>query len=273
MAIISKITTQKKNKQRYNIFLDHGEGEEYAFSVDEAIIISFQLRKGLEITGDVIKEIQYEDAIRKGYSYALNYLSYRMRSKKEVSDYLLKKELEKETIKNIIDRLTEENYLNDLEFSLAYVRSRLNLTIKGPEIIKRELMDKGISEMNIAEALKLFTYEEQLEKAMKLLQKKFQKNEKTSRSEQGKKMFTLVLSKGFSQEIAKEVVQRLREEETEDDFNSEWKAITYQGEKALKKYQKFEGWQKKQKIKQFLYQRGFSIELIEKYMEEVEGDQ
>ncbi|UTW70300.1 hypothetical protein KHA80_06985 [Anaerobacillus sp. HL2] len=49
-------------------------------------------------------------------------------------------------------------------------------------------------------------------------------------------MFTLVLSKGFSQEIAKRLsYSALKEEETDDELIKEWKAITYQGEKAPQK--------------------------------------
>ena len=49
MPIITKITTQKKNKERYNIFMDEGKGEQYAFSVDEAVLIKYQLKKGMEL--------------------------------------------------------------------------------------------------------------------------------------------------------------------------------------------------------------------------------
>ena len=45
MSMITKITTQQKNKERFNIFVDEGKGEKYAFSVDEAVLIKFQLKK------------------------------------------------------------------------------------------------------------------------------------------------------------------------------------------------------------------------------------
>ncbi|MCD8503228.1 MAG: RecX family transcriptional regulator [Bacillaceae bacterium] len=52
----------------------------------------------------------------------------------------------------------------------------------------------------------------------------------------------------------------------------DWDAIIYQGEKAYKKYKQIEGWEKKQKIKQFLFRRGFTIDLIERFLTEYEEE-
>lgn len=266
MAIITKITVQKKNKERYNIFLD----EEYAFSIDEAILISYHLRKGLEVDKEFLANMIDEDHIRKGYQAAINYLSYRMRSVKEVTDYLLKKELEAEVVTTIIERLTREKYLNDLEFARAFVQTRINLSLKGPGSIKRELIEKGIGEAEIVNSMELYTFEHQIEKAIIFLKKKYPAKLKTSRTEQERKLFTLLVSNGFSQEVIQQAFKLYRDENEDEDDNAndeEWEAITHQGDKALKKYRSESGWEKKQKVKQFLYRRGFSIDLIDRFIE------
>lgn len=278
LTIISKITTQKKRTDRYNIFLDDGQGEEYAFSVDEAVLIQFQLRKSMELTKEMIEEILSEDKIRKGYHYAINFLSYRMRTKKEMNDYLTKKELGEEDIRIVIQRLTKEDYLNNLEFAKAFVRSRINLTLKGPGAIKKELFEKGVSEADINESLELFSMDQQLEKVMTFIEKKSTRNGRTSRKEQDRKVYSLLLSKGFSQDIIQQALSILKEQEdeieqVEADLDEEWQAVTYQGEKAMKKYQSKDGWEKKQKVKQFLYARGFSMELIAKFIDEYEDSE
>ncbi|MEH7384342.1 RecX family transcriptional regulator, partial [Bacillus sp. JJ1521] len=146
MAIIAKITTQKKNTERFNIFLDYGNGngEEYAFSVDQDILISFQLKKGMELDDLDITEIQFEDEVKKAFNSALNFLSYRMRSTKEVIDYLKKKEVDDPIIPDVLHKLADYKYVNDEEFAKAYVRTQINTTTKGPEVIKQELFEKGI---------------------------------------------------------------------------------------------------------------------------------
>lgn len=61
MPNITKITTQKKRKDRYNIFVD----EKYAFSVDEEVLLKFQLKKGMELDDLLLAEIQFHDEIQK----------------------------------------------------------------------------------------------------------------------------------------------------------------------------------------------------------------
>ena len=55
MPIITKITTQTKRTDRYNIFID----EKYAFSVAEEVLLKFQLKKGKEIDSLLLSQIKY----------------------------------------------------------------------------------------------------------------------------------------------------------------------------------------------------------------------
>src|SRR4051812_6617932 len=88
MAVITKITAQQKNKDRYNIFMDYGKGEQYAFSVDEEVLIKHRLKKGMEMDELSLIEINYQDDIRKAYNLGVGYLAARIRSEKEIRDYL-----------------------------------------------------------------------------------------------------------------------------------------------------------------------------------------
>lgn len=269
MAVIAKITVQKRNKERYNIFLDHGQGEEYAFSVDEVVLISHNLKKGLEIDKAELEKIIYEDHIRKGYQQAINFLSYRMRSTKEVADYLEKKEIEEEVSLIIQRRLQEQGYLNDNQFAKAFVQSRVNLALKGPIKIKQELIEKGVSEKDIEDSLTLFNEEDQIVKAIKLIEKNDRAKARISKKEQYRKTYINLLSKGFSKEVIDRAIA-LFDEQNSGNSNQDLEAITYQGDKACKKYKNYQGWEKKMKVKQFLYSKGFSIDLIDQYLEKEE---
>lgn len=89
MQVITKITRQKNNKERYNIYLN----EEFAFSVDESTLIKFGLTKGKLLDSFEIDEIAYEDEIAKAFNRALSYLSYQMRSEYEVKKSCLMRAL------------------------------------------------------------------------------------------------------------------------------------------------------------------------------------
>lgn len=67
MPFITKISAQKKNTERFNIFLD----EKYAFSVDADVLVKFELTKGKELDDLEIIEIQYGDEVKKASTVRL----------------------------------------------------------------------------------------------------------------------------------------------------------------------------------------------------------
>jgi regulatory protein len=269
VAIITKITTQQKNQDRFNIFMDYGKGkgEEYAFSVDSNIFIKFQLKKGMELDDFSLIEIQFQDDTRKAYNKAIHYLSRRMRSEKEVKDYLISKEIDEPVINEIIHKLSAQKYINDEEFAFAYVRTQANTTDKGPTVIKMELKEKGIDERILLLALKEYPLEQQIEKATKISVKFYDKRTKESLKIQKQKLENLLLRKGYSFEVIHIAVN---ETSINNEADEDMEAIRFQGEKAHRKYSKYSEFEFQQKMKQTLYRKGFPIELIETYLAELE---
>ena len=269
VAIITKITTQQKNQDRLNIFMDYGKGkgEEFAFSVDSDVLIKFQLKKGMELDDFSFMEIQYQDDIRKAYNKAVHYLARRMRSEKEINDYLVSKEIDEPVIKEILHKLTTQKYINDEEFALAYVRTQANTTDKGPNVIKLELKEKGITEGILIQALEEYPMEQQIDKAAKISKKFYNKNTKESFKIQKQKLENLLLRKGYSYDVINIAVN---EAVIKNEDDEEMAAIRFQGEKAHRKFSKYSGFEYEQKMKQALYRKGFPIELIEIFLSEME---
>lgn len=263
MAYITKITTQKKATDRYNVFLDYGKGEEYAFSVDEDVLIKFQLKKGMELDEFSIMEIHYQDDIRKAYNMAIQFLSRRMRTELEVRNYLMEKEMDEPIIQEVIHRLYHYQFLNDEEYALAFVRTQKNTTDKGPGVVKRELDDKGVSQKYIEKALKQYSFDEQLLKATQICQKLIEKNKRDSERLIKQKVEQFLFKKGYSSDL---IQLALEEVNQSNDENMDMEALVYQGEKAHKKYSQLNEFEYKNKMKQTLYRKGFSIDLIEEFI-------
>jgi regulatory protein len=266
-AKISRITTQKKSKQRYNIYLVEGNGDTYGFSVDEAILVEFGLRKGLELEETTIEQLIRQDTIQKSYLLAINYLSYRMRSRKEMNDYLIQKDVEEEHITIIMERLTKEGLLNDRQFAEAFTLTRMNTSSKGPLLVKRELMEKGVSAIIAEDVVTLYTYDTQFEKAMKWANKKLGTSKKDSYKKQLQQLRMTLVQKGFESPVISEVILQLHNQEDETE---EWEAVIYQGEKLLRKFaSKKSGYELKMKVKESLYRKGFQMELITRFVDEI----
>ena len=270
MPVITKISVQKHNKERYSIFTDNGRGEEYAFSVDEDVLIKHNLKKGIELDDFSVTEMLFQDDIRKAYNTAINYLAHRMRSEAEVRDHLTKKEIADPVIKEAIHKLYEFKFLNDEEFANAFVRTQLNTTDKGAGVIKMELKNKGVSAELVSKAIEEVSFDEQLEKAIKLSEKYVQKNNKDSSKILKQKIEQMLQRKGYSFALIRAALDETQVEKEEDD---EMDALKVQGEKLHNKYSKLPDREYRQKLKMALYRKGFPMEMIDEFITEKQNEE
>lgn len=268
MAFIKRITTQKNNKDRYSVYIDNGNGEQFGFGVNEDVLIQFGLRKGLELDDELITQIAQEDEIKKALHLCYSFLSYRMRSEQEVVTYLKKKNIDESITSQVIEQLKEQQYMNDLEFAKSYVRDKKRLSSKGPLVILKELQKKGVSESESKQALQEFPEVEQLEAAKTFIMKKASLEKKESYKALRQKLGLQLQKKGFPYEIIEAALQHLPEKNSED----EREILRIHAEKAHRRYKKYTGFDYTRRMKQYLYSKGFSMELINEIIEEMQDD-
>lgn len=256
---ITAIQAQKR-KGRYNIFIDG----QYRFPVSEEVLIQFQLHKGQEITDEQISQISDADLISKAYNKALDYLSYQLRTEKEIIEYLQKHEFQDSQIELVLKRLREQNYLNDLEYARSYVRTMAHTSDKGPKVITQNLRKKGVLENDIETALTEFSPEEQLENAVKISQKLIRKYQRDAFKTQIQKVKKGLFTKGFSTDIANEAIDQLDLTKNEDNERQQLELL---GNKLIRRYQKLPLAQRNQKVKMALYRKGFSMDDINHFID------
>src|SRR5699024_9424157 len=145
------------------------------------------------------------DTYHRAYLMAINYLSYRMRSVEEMHTYLRKKEIDPGWIEQIIVTLLEEKLLDDIAFSNAYVRDRMHQTSKGPRLIERELVDKGVKVQTAKEATKQYGAAAQFDKALKWLEKERRKKSQHSFHRKQEQLRIKLIQKGFDYAVVSEV--------------------------------------------------------------------
>lgn len=141
MPIITKIEQQKKRSDRYSIFVDG----RYSFSLSEAELASSQLRRGRELAMAELNDWLEKSKQSKAYDRALNFLSYRPRSIKEVADYLRRKEYGEPEVASVLERLKEQGFLNDRAFTQSWVEHRNLLKPSSKRRLIQELRQKGVS--------------------------------------------------------------------------------------------------------------------------------
>ncbi|WP_409297051.1 recombination regulator RecX [Peribacillus sp. SCS-26] len=265
MARISKITAQKKRKDRFNVYIEKDGRSEYAFSIDEDVLIKFDLKKGKEISEFDFIDIGFQEDIQKALSQALNYLSHRMRTETEIRNLLRKKEWGDPVIQEVIHKLYGFNYLDDGEFAKAYVRTQMNAKGKGKDLIYRELKEKGVSDPHIQTGLSEYSLSLEVENAVQAAEKAFKQAKTSSEREAVQKTEMALMRKGFSRESIQDALKQVAFEKEDE---AEWDALVIQGMKAHRRYQKYTGYEYTQRMKQALFRKGFQAELIERFLEE-----
>lgn len=210
MPQITSITKQKRN-ERFNIFLD----EKFVFSISSYALVKNNLKVGSVLEQGQIDDIQSKENLSGLTDLAVKYLSFRPRSEKETKDYLAKKIAQKNEIKysiasqspliaSIVKKLKKNKYLDDYEFALWFLKSRIKSKPRSLAVIKAELRTKGISSEIIE---KIITYApSDLDQAKNVLSKKAIRWQKLAEADFKRKAYTYLSSKGFDYETIKDAV-------------------------------------------------------------------
>jgi len=88
--------------------------------------------------------LRSEDAERQAVDRALNFLSFRPRSREEVRRYLQRKETPPYIIEAALARLDRLDFVNDRAFVEFWVENRDKFNPRGSRALKNELRMKGV---------------------------------------------------------------------------------------------------------------------------------
>lgn len=129
------IQVQKRRKNRRNIYLDDGS----VFGISEDVFISIPIHIGDTISDQVFNDILESDSKSKIYNSAISLLSYRMRSKSELKDRLIRKNYNEDGIMDVINNLELKGYLDDEKFAYAFAKEKVKNKLIGPIALKFEM--------------------------------------------------------------------------------------------------------------------------------------
>jgi regulatory protein len=200
MGKITRIEQQKKKKNRVNIYIDG----EFSSGLYKDTVIEFHLYENKEITPSEIAKIKEFEEFSDAKEKAINYISYRERSRKEIEDYLKNKGIKEVITQKVLSDLEKANLVDDHKFASAWVKDRNKNNPKGNFALKMELRDKGIDDSEIEKILQSV---DERENALKVFEKAVRKYGKKKNSKE--KISEYLQRRGFHIQTVLEV---LREE-------------------------------------------------------------
>lgn len=191
---IVKYELTKKNI--YNVYLSNGE----VLELDESVITNNELLLKKRIDNDLYDKLKRDNKICILVNASIKYINVRLRSIKEINDYLLKKEEDTDLIDEVISRLMKMGYLDDRRFTEAYIKDKLNFTSWGDYKIINELNKLGISSLYIEDNTDLLNDDVLNERMRKIIDKDIRTNKKYSGLKLKNKIYNHLLTSGYSKE-------------------------------------------------------------------------
>lgn len=205
MAKITKIEIQKKNKERVNLYLDG----EYAFSLSIELVYKESLKTNEEIDSQKLKILAEHENKIKCKNSALRIIERSYKTEKEVREKLKLKGFEEDSIRGSIEFLKEYNFINDMNYTKAYISDKLKS--QGTQKIKYSLIQKGISKEIIEDELSNLNKENEKCVAYDLARKKYAllKNKEDDKYKISAKLYRHLVSKGYEYSLINDIVKEV----------------------------------------------------------------
>jgi len=203
MQTITAITAQKRNKERVNIHLDG----EYAFSL--SMLTAAYLRTGQSLDQEKIDHLQREDAYERGKNAAMNLITYRPRSEREIEQKLRQKKFEPDTIERVLTRLRELDLVDDAAFARYWIDQRETFKPRSRMALRQELQQKGISREIMDELLEEI---DETTAAFRAVQKKALRWRTLPEDEYRHKVTGFLQRRGFHYGVIRDVLTALDEQ-------------------------------------------------------------
>ena len=248
-----KIIKYKKiGSNKYKIYFDDDSIVLY-----EDVILKHNLLLKKEIDSELLVEINKDNYKSSIYDVSLKYIGIRMRSKKELKEYLIKKKFDIKDIEECIQKLEYQGHLNDEYFCKCYINDKINLTNNGLDKIKNDLIKLGIEESVIDEKLSNIDKNILKDKLVKIINKELRVNVKLPIGKIKQKIVNRCINLGYKLNDINEILDNINIESNSD--------ITNDYNKLYKKYSlKYDEYKLKNVLKSKLYQKGYEMDEINK---------
>ncbi len=204
---VTKITVQKKNKDRFSLFHD----KLFLIGISRKTRNDFSIQEGVTLTPSLFRQLKDAEDLVAIREACFRYLSRRDHSSFELKQKVGKKGYSQNDIDQVIQNLADKGYLDDKSFATKFVEEKTELNQWGPKKIKSHLYKKGIDQKIIENVLSNKTDDlQQQQICVDLVLKRkrhFLREEDAYKRKQ--KIYQYLAGRGFSGSIIKKSLPRI----------------------------------------------------------------
>ncbi len=207
-----QINSIKASKDGKKYFLELSNGEIIPLSID--LVAKFKLSKAKRLSKQELEIILEEQKIIDAKNIALNFISFKPRTKSQIIQKLEKEKFSQKIIDNVISFLEDFGYLDDFKYAKDYVNYAIHSKKQSKRKIQNDLFSKGIGKDIIEQVLKeVDTDESEFENALILAKKRMkilsQSNKKKNILQN---IGQFLFRKGFDWDTISRILEQLKSE-------------------------------------------------------------
>ncbi len=202
---ITAIETQARRKDRRSLFIDGA----FALALSEEQVLEFGIFVGRQVSQEELEAWRAADLFQQTLDHALNFLTFRPRSREEVRRNLYGRRVSPALIDQVLAKLEEMRVLSDQQFAEFWVENREQFNPRGARALSAELRQRGVDRETIEAAV---APERDEERALAAAQKKLRGLANADYQTFRKQLGGFLLRRGFSYSVSAGVVRQLWEQ-------------------------------------------------------------
>lgn len=261
MAVISKIEVQKKDQERFNIYVDGA----FKAGISIDTLVAFNLKKG-----DTVDEAQIERILAREYqqqanNQALNYLSHRKRTRHEIATHLADKDYTETVIAEAIAYCERLRLIDHEDYVESLKNTMLRTTDKGPEVFRQKLYKAGIEKPLIEAGVEQYVAEHPFEQIYQIAEK-IVRQKKGPVAKVRQQVQQGLMQKGYQLETIHAVIDALDFEQDPEMIDN---LLQRDLEKFYNKYERrYDGRQLIMKTMEALMRKGYAYDDVQRKIRE-----
>lgn len=139
----------------------------------------------------------------------LRRLSAAPRTRKDLHDDLLRREIPEQVAEEVLDRFAELGLIDDSDYAELFVASRRRSRGTARPMLRQELRRKGVGDAEIHAALAEISDEEELERARALVRTRHPALARLDAATRQRRLMGLLMRRGYSAGVAASVVREV----------------------------------------------------------------
>lgn len=207
------------------------------------------------------------------FDMALNYLSIRDRTEKELSDYLFKKNLSENEVGETLNKLKYYGYIDDERYIRNACENNKSFNHFGKRRLISDLRKKGITDRELMLVEDYFSSEDEAQccfEQFKTAQKKYASEPSDKKR---RKISAYLQRRGFSYDAFSHWLSELQSDD-EAEEPVDWKQLqsSYEHYYKMQSRKGYNGWELYQRIKRNLLSKGYDFESVNIIIEKNKND-